>query len=104
MIDAENSKKTAPGVPFKKGQSGNPGGRPKTIAAVRDLARKHSFEAIETLVTIMRNKNEPASARRAAASDILDRGYGKPTQLIGEDEDNRFKHITEIMLVGPKVP
>jgi hypothetical protein len=35
---------------FQPGQSGNPGGRPKTIGAVRDLAREHSPAAIEALV------------------------------------------------------
>ena len=43
------------GKPFKKGQSGNPGGRPKVIAEVKELARAHTGEAIETLVSIMTN-------------------------------------------------
>ena len=44
------------GKPFKKGQSGNPGGRPKVIAEVKELARAHTGEAIETLVSIMTNR------------------------------------------------
>ena len=43
------------GKPFKKGQSGNPGGRPKVVAEVKELARAHTGEAIETLVSIMTN-------------------------------------------------
>ena len=43
------------GKPFKKGQSGNPGGRPKVIAEVKELARAHTGDAIETLVSIMSN-------------------------------------------------
>ena len=40
---------------FKKGQSGNPGGRPKVVAEVKELARAHTGEAVETLVSIMTN-------------------------------------------------
>jgi hypothetical protein len=38
------------GRPFKKGQSGNPGGRPKEIKDVQTLARSHTAEAIEALL------------------------------------------------------
>ena len=65
---------------FVKGQSGNPGGRPKGVAEVQDMARQHAPEAIERLVEIMRGDNVRTAA--AAASLILDRGFGKPTQLI----------------------
>ena len=43
------------GRPFKKGQSGNPGGRPKAVAEVKELARARTSDAIETLVSIMSN-------------------------------------------------
>lgn len=58
-------------------KSGNPGGRPKVIEGVRDLARQYKDDAIETLVTIAKNPKISASARVAAACAILDRGYGK---------------------------
>lgn len=65
---------------FEKGKSGNPGGRPKVIGEIRDLARAHTTEAIETLVAILRNTKLPPAARVSAANAILDRGWGKPTQ------------------------
>src|SRR5262245_40076586 len=70
------------GKPFKKGQSGNPGGRPKVIAEVKELARAHTADAIQTLVSIMTNPKSAPAARVSAANALLDRGYGKPPQHI----------------------
>ena len=69
-------------MPFEKGQSGNPGGRPKVIAEVKELARARTGDAIETLVSIMSNPKAAPAARVSAANSILDRGYGKPPQHI----------------------
>ena len=70
---------------FKKGQSGNPGGRPKVVAEVKELARKHTGKAIETLVSIMANPKAAPAARVSAANALLDRGYGRPAQHISGD-------------------
>jgi hypothetical protein len=67
---------------FKPGQSGNPGGRPKVVAEVRDLARQYGRGALSTLADIMLNKKCPPAARVAAANVFLDRGYGKPAQHV----------------------
>ena len=77
-------------MPFQPGQSGNPGGRPKILTEVRELARTHSVEAIETLARIMRDPNEDARARVAAANAILDRAYGKPEQALALDARHQW--------------
>ena len=61
---------------FLPGFSGNPGGRPKDVHRVAELARSYTAEAIETLVDLMRyGKDE--RVRGTAAQALLDRGWGK---------------------------
>jgi hypothetical protein len=67
---------------FKKGQSGNPGGRPAVIAEIQQLARKHTGEAIDTLTAIMKDTSASPAARVSAASVLLDRAGGKAPQFI----------------------
>jgi hypothetical protein len=60
---------------WKRGQSGNPGGRPKVSAEIRDLARNHGAQAIERLVALMDSNNESVAVRAAEALEaLLDRG------------------------------
>jgi hypothetical protein len=66
---------------FKKGQSGNPGGlRNKHIGDLSREARRYASLAVGTLVKICRKGME--RNQLAAARDLLDRGYGKPVQMI----------------------
>ena len=74
-------KRTATRTSWKPGQSGNPGGRPKAVGHVRDLAREHTKEAIETLVDIMRNGDKDV-ARARAAEVLLDRAWGRAPQAM----------------------
>lgn len=65
---------------FIKGVSGNPAGKFVVAAEVRELARQHGSEAIEKLVFWMRSSDPQSSI--TAAKILLDRGYGKATQVI----------------------
>jgi hypothetical protein len=63
-----------------KGQSGNPGGRPKGAYDLQERARRHVNLALEALIEVASNKEAPPAARVSAASVLLDRGFGKPLQ------------------------
>jgi len=70
---------------FLKGQSGNPGGRPKGAGEMRQAAQAHAPDAIQTLVELLDSDN--GRVRIQAATAILDRAYGKPATA-GGDEPN----------------
>jgi len=63
-------------TPWVKGQSGNPGGRPKGIAA---KARQHTDRALEILTAGL--EDDDMRVAIAAAKEILDRGWGKSVAL-----------------------
>ena len=69
---------------FKKGQSGNPGGKTQLQIECRKAARIACPEAIETLVEIMRQKDD-VRAQLIAAQTLLDRGLGKVKDMSEED-------------------
>src|SRR6185312_16620691 len=78
-----NAKKFQPGV------SGNPGGRPKGIAA---KAREHTDKALDVLVEGM--ADEDPRVRVAAAKEVLDRGWGKPLAMTA-DVTKRLDDFTD---------
>jgi len=68
------------------GSSPNPGGRPAGMSEVRDLARSYTSMAIEKLAHVAQHgKSEQACI--AAASALLDRGWGRPTQPLAGDSE-----------------
>lgn len=74
---------------FKPGQTGNPGGRPKGIAA---KAREHTDKALEVLVNGMADPDP--RVRVTAAKEVLDRGWGKPLAMTA-DVTKRLDDFTD---------
>jgi hypothetical protein len=74
------------------------GGRPAVSKRIRQMAQQYGEEAIRGLLELAQDPDQPGAVRRAAWTDILDRGFGKPT--IGEpDEDGKqpIHHTFELV-------
>jgi hypothetical protein len=76
--------------PFKKGQSGNPKGRPKMPDLKEAMAaalseQKDGKTALDAIIAAMRAKAARGDVR--AAEFLFDRGYGKATQDINMKQE-----------------
>ena len=85
-------------MPFVKGQSGNPNGRPKELVEVRDLARQHTVDAINKLATWM--KSDEARASVMASQILLDRGWGKAVQPVSGEDGKAIEIIVRTIVDG----
>lgn len=75
---------------FAKGQSGNPGGRPKDT--VRPLAVAKSKVAFEKLVKLLDSQDENIVFKASLA--IIERAFGKPLQEMPVIENH--VHLTTV--------
>lgn len=87
-------------MPFKKGQSGNPGGRSKAVKAVEETAREHTPLAMRALADICGDTAAPPAARVAAAIALLDRGWGKPLQR--QDVTSQGERVGGYVIAAPE--
>lgn len=65
---------------FRPGQSGNPGGRKKSLAGLVRERTGDGVEIVEYVVSVLRSKKMEPRLRLQAAEWLADRGFGRPTQ------------------------
>jgi hypothetical protein len=90
---------------FVKGQSGNPGGRPKAVIGgktLTEIAREHTPEAIQALADAL--ADESVTARISAATALLDRGWGRPAQsvTVSGDAENPLALSVDVEKLNPE--
>jgi hypothetical protein len=76
----------------------------KATADIKALAQEHAAEAIAKLVSILRTTDSDAT-RVSAIKELLDRGYGKPSQAITGEGGGPLRSVTRIenVIVDPKL-
>jgi hypothetical protein len=102
---------------FKKGQSGNPNGRPKLPDLSQAIAKvlaeeKDGMTALDAILAALRAKAAKGDVR--AAQELLDRGFGKSKQSIDHSgkvdtspqfditklDDNELRTLAELQRKG----
>jgi hypothetical protein len=87
VADSSGAPHPANGVCKGERRGGRQSGTPnRATAEIKGLARMHGADAIEQLARIMSHGTSEA-VQIAAARELLDRGYGRPTQAITGDPD-----------------
>jgi len=62
------------------------------VKPVQELARKKTKAALDVLAAIATCDDKPPAVRVAAASAILDRAFGKPSQQVNLDAQLGVRH------------
>src|SRR5262245_25383639 len=81
---------------FAPGMSGNPGGRPKLPTEMKEMFQAKAPEAFEVLCKHLDAKDLRVAV--AAATQILDRAYGRPVQQVDANinEDSSVRYYAEV--------
>jgi len=88
---------------WQKGVSGNPGGKSKALKEFREACREHSDEAVQTLLTVMRNQKAMSSAKVQAARTLLSYAWGAPKEQEDGENSKLVINILKLAMSEPQV-
>ena len=74
--DSEGTGKKVIGRPFKKGQTGNPKGRPKLAPEIREALYGAGLKATQKLIKLIDSSSDKIALQ--ACVEVLNRLLGKP--------------------------
>jgi len=81
----------------KRPNSGRKPGVPnKATFKLKQAAAEHGEEVLNALIRIIRDQETPANTIVAACRELLDRGFGKPTQSIDAKLEHEPMNMIEI--------
>jgi hypothetical protein len=92
-----NKELTKPKHIFAKGESGNPSGRPAVPDAVKKMLKAAVPEAVKLLIDTMADIKVKPETRILCANTIIDRVYGKATQIIDSQSLKNFSIQIEVV-------
>ena len=91
-MELENKSQTS-GL-SKKGQTNNPGGRPKIQEELKAKFKGMTHEVFEFWQTTMRDEDADMKNRIKCSENIMDRAIGKAIQTIEADVESTTRIIT----------
>lgn len=88
----------------RRAGAGRPAGSPNRAtkeagARLSELAQARAEDALAVLAEVMQDETQTGSARIAAATALLDRGFGRPGQAMQIDT-NAVEQPTRIIICG----
>ena len=79
---------------FKKGQSGNPGGRPAKLTELTAQCKDMTPGVLQTIQNIVHNNEARDADRLTACRLVLEYGFGKATQVMEVDIYSQIDAMT----------
>jgi hypothetical protein len=100
-VTAENNEPKRPvvGRPFAKGQTGNPGGRPKVVVEIQALLEEAAPHAAARIIALIKSDDEKIAV--TASNSILDRVLGKARESVEVTSDGLSDLLRAIVVAKP---